>query len=468
MSSFEHVMNQSKQICNRKPLTPTKLKKIVNMEIFDTSLKYMRMRRKLDSSINTNKFIKANQMDASVEYWSKQLKFSQVIMSRTQFHFRYEQFKNILTNANVHYEVNDKDQYNDSEVADSCSESDMSQDPPQPTFGMHFNANVGIPDITTFSGKIIPEFSFDDESCSLSFHSKTVLSFNTKFQYKKGYPWCIDGLCATGKTSSFKNIQKSNRYLNLIAHNLHVSNAMGYFFSSMKMSYESMESTSQNVCWDRTPYHNIFPWFQIWMCLSLEKRLENLGRGSEFAVNCDYLHKYLKVMTNETSINMFKCVNTILIVDSNVERATLRLRKRNQGNDYERSFWPNYIHLQNLYYYYMAVTYPEHFILIDLAVFDGDLTLCQRVLNEIVQSSQTNTHIFQTNFTQKVQQAVAVPPTATMFKKLNEPKILMKLMSNDGETAERLRPLMDVVFYKNIKEIANSICNEEPTVDNSP
>lgn len=242
-------------------------------------------------------------------------------------------------------------------------------------------------------------------------------------------PWCIDGLCATGKTSSLRNLVKTNNNICSVGQNLHVSSSLGYFFTSLEMMYGK-----PNEIYDRTPYNNIYPWFQIWMALAKEyvDRRENKW----LAPTVGQLHGLLTQAIHPKTLQFLtSTVKCILLVDSNERLAIKRLQNRNSGSDYERSSWKSYIRLQNLFYYHMAITYPENFILIDLNMFDCNLSRVQAIIQMIL-SKHGNAEIAENPKPMKTDTTSNIETFCPLSTKNGK-----QILSNYRVESERIRPL---------------------------
>uniref|UniRef100_A0AAU8GCV2 Uncharacterized protein n=1 Tax=Faxonius propinquus nudivirus TaxID=3139431 RepID=A0AAU8GCV2_9VIRU len=284
----------------------------------------------------------------------------------------------------------------------------------------------------------------------------TIISQNIKFfnNFHKIVPdtnvWCIDGTCATGKSSTFKDMNKTNRFIHSIGQNTHPGGAMGYYFKSLKI----MSTAPVNSIWDRTPYNNIFPWYSIWMILShikanTEEYITNfnsytslLNNNKIEALNCNIVtDKELNIWNNfldniHTDVlkSIVNSAKTILIVDSNEKVATERLYKRAKNSDVFRSSWPCYIKVQNYAYALMALKFPENFCIIDLNTLGNDQNLMQTIIKDIIEKY----------------------PIIENKKKLFEPlqpETPLHFLNKKYEDGERLRPILTSQFCSNIKNI---------------
>lgn len=261
--------------------------------------------------------------------------------------------------------------------------------------------------------------------------------------------WSIDGTCATGKSSSLSNMFKTNTHLNIFGINTHPYSSIGYYYSSLKMLSE--KARVSNIVADRTPYNNLYPWISIWQMIALiEKEKYTKSRNSyttEFNTEeynlipnifNDYLlnkfRDFLDIYPDYVYTEFVSTTKTILVVDSNENKVKARLASRNENSDLERSKWMCYITLQNFAYAYMALKFPENFIIIDLNRYDGQITSVQNVINEITRK-------------------IPIAKTDTVNFQTLEPSKPIALTVKTFEKLEHIRPMRYTKFFSSMKNI---------------
>lgn len=270
-----------------------------------------------------------------------------------------------------------------------------------------------------FSIVVYPQTSMEESGYSAEEDFAFIMARNAEFEPCSARPWCIDGVCATGKTSllSPERLVKTNDRLYCVANNTHISSALGYTFTSLELMQLDLSKV-----YDRTPYHNIYPWLPIWTSLA------SFGTDSSHRVTVSDIHNTLTNTvhrkTMEFLVDKVKC---ILLVDSNEEMARERLAKRNCDDDSKRARWPNYIRLQNLFYYYLATTYPKQFILIDLNAFCGDLSRVQKTINLICD---------------RLKKSLSVPIYSSFAPIERKTK---QILNDWAKEQERIRPLSSIL-----------------------
>ncbi len=311
-------------------------------------------------------------------------------------------------------------------------------------------------DILGFTKIVYPQHSVENglkmlESCY-------IMRQNPQFKFKLNTVWCIDGVSATGKSSVFENIVKTNKTLYLASHNTNNACALGYFFTSLE---QMLKNHKESTIYDRTPFNN-YTWMSIWSVLSRivmdyrnnrsNSRNSNISTdeileaASEFVVRCNNLSDYLNAMSTELEEFMYSQTNNIIIVDSNEDAARKRLQNRGEGSDVQRSKWADYIKLQNLFYYHMATKYPQHFILVDLNVFKGDLGAVQTGIRHIIYD---NMGVDAENVPEDFKMSIDDREHAK-FEKCN-PVGKQVLLTRMGEANERVRPCLNYNFTDVIK-----------------
>ena len=266
--------------------------------------------------------------------------------------------------------------------------------------------------------------------------------------------WNLDGVTACGKSSTIKNIQKTNTRINCIGQNTHPGGHMGYLITSIKMMTES----KANTIWDRTAYNNTL-WFSIWEIIShIKGNAEAYNQENYTNTYCESLitdqnmKKLLgnHVLTDSQLLSWNICMNetrndiygwlasnakTILLVDSNELNATARLSKRNNGHDLERSKWLHYIRAQNFAYMYLATNFPEDFCIIDLNYLNGNQTLMQKIVRCIIEKYKIN------------------DANPISFKPLRCATV-KPILTPRAQEFERIRNFQQQKFTKNLKYLA--------------
>lgn len=254
--------------------------------------------------------------------------------------------------------------------------------------------------------------------------SENCLFFNSP----KVNIWTVDGVCATGKSSLSKhlNIQKSNYSINSIGQNTHLTSSIGYIFSTLKLYKD-------NTVWDRNCFNNV-TWYTIWLLLS---ELESDASFNNWQIYANLVHHYV-----EEKLLSFS--NNIIIIDSNETRANNRLYNRNTNNDRLRSCRPNYIRAQNYFYTMLAKKHPNLVCLIDLDWCDGNQTMLQECVIEIIDSFASNQF-----------------PKDLKFEPLCLDHIGKSIYSENFITNERTRPLQTIMFTNYIKMYKYQETNNE-------
>lgn len=276
--------------------------------------------------------------------------------------------------------------------------------------------------------------------------------FNNFYNEPTSIPlWSIDGTCATGKSSCIPEYTiKTNRELVNLGLNTHPHASLGYYFSSCKI----LKTYPSNMVSDRTPYNNMFPWIQIWLMISDSQK----PNADEVYTSCNsygqFLNEtydtgpmitdrvlntwrsYLTQMNMSVQKEIFSTTKCILLVDSDENRSILRLRNRNTGSDYDRSFWDNYITMQNYAYAYMAATHPTKFCILDVNKYHGNLDVVQQLVRDVLHKYTI---------------------TATKHKTMNfkplRPNVPIHYILKDYEQYERVRPMLTRRFYDGIKHV---------------
>lgn len=204
---------------------------------------------------------------------------------------------------------------------------------------------------------------------------------------------CLDGTSCTKKSSILQKtgglVTKVQRYNPTTHPNTWFPAMIGYVCAGINGNYRFGPHFS-----DRSPL-NPLEWYNQWLVFEYYVKL--FGN-----VEPDYKNLQMKVVLNEfdeffddlKQTYFYKLYanhcNTMVIIDSNVERCDSLRMKRREGSDCERSHWKFYTSLQNKMYQRL---YPQSCI--DLAMFDsfeddavvsGIATFMNQTLQHIVQS----------------------------------------------------------------------------------
>ena len=286
------------------------------------------------------------------------------------------------------------------------------------------------------------------------FHQNIKFFENFKIKLPRTRVWNLDGVSACGKSSTIKNIQKTNTRINCIGQNTHLGGHMGYLITSIKMMTES----KANTIWDRTAYNNTL-WFSIWEIIAhIKGNAESYNQENYTNTYCESLitdKNMIKllgnhVLTDSQLLSWNICMNetrndiydwlasnakTILLVDSNELNATTRLSKRNKGHDLERSNWLHYIRAQNFAYMYLATKFPEDFCIIDLNYLNGNQTLMQKIVRYIINKYKIN------------------DANPISFKPLRCATV-KPILTPRAQEFERTRNFQQLKFTKNLKYLA--------------
>lgn len=201
----------------------------------------------------------------------------------------------------------------------------------------------------------------------------------------------IDGTCCTGKTTicnKFKSV-KTNQYFNNVGMNTNPLGALGYFYTSSSILKDFAEANKKEsvLISDRTPFNN-YQWSMLWQMIALHKHCKtlNIEKKTDFnaytiinningvSVYSDtLLNMWRAILSNISTVvldDFMKTTKIIYIVDSNEQAVKERMRIRNTGSDFERSYWNTYISIQNFAYAYFAEKYPKQVCFIDLNAYN--------------------------------------------------------------------------------------------------
>lgn len=96
------------------------------------------------------------------------------------------------------------------------------------------------------------------------------------------------------------------------------------------------------------------------------------------------LFKYSYYLDDEVMESLCDLSFNIILVDSDINRANLRLRARGEGQDVNRSTWSYYMRVQHYAYSMLHARWPHLFYLIDLQTFNGDQTAMQKYIVELI------------------------------------------------------------------------------------
>lgn len=248
--------------------------------------------------------------------------------------------------------------------------------------------------------------------------------FLDALQSRSWWGWCIDGTCATGK-SSFGTPHKASRLIRLPHRNSHLGSSLGFTWSAI----HAMQTVGgEYALWDRTPFNNL-TWYQIWLCLCDPDH----HTWQQASARLQNLYEFYGAMSAN-----------VIVIDSNVKRSLERLRHRNQGSDAQRSTWNAYIEIQNFFYQDMCRLVPRYFCLIDLDWFGGEIDQLHRVLWSLVRGH------------------APMLPYSITYVELNE--TLKDLYSRSSGETERKRPVETEVFKTDLKNAHGKIKHLHPAI----
>lgn len=188
----------------------------------------------------------------------------------------------------------------------------------------------------------------------------------------------IDGLACSGKTTLIQRMKtlhkipttKVQHVDNIKSYNTFFPAMLGYMEGGIVNTYHL---TREFTISDRSLL-NPLEWYCLWKIMSSYNRA---FKNAKFDTNNIYIRLFEMEAVDifETLKNSFiyknyrKYVNPCILIDTRRNRCEERMRNRNIGTDYERSFWKFYVPLQNLMY---KTLYDGFYI--DLNWF-GDLDL---------------------------------------------------------------------------------------------
>jgi hypothetical protein len=165
-------------------------------------------------------------------------------------------------------------------------------------------------------------------------------------------------------------------------------------------------------------------WYYIWLLLG----------ELEVSSDADW-STYANAIRPDVEATLLSFTNNIILVDSNEDRARYRFWMRNEGNDRLRSNKINYIKVQNYFYATLALNHPDKICMIDINWFDGNLTLVQDVICEIIATYNG------TNFPQGLQ-----------FEPLILNDVDKLTFTEEFEANERTRPPQTIMFTDELKK----------------
>lgn len=195
---------------------------------------------------------------------------------------------------------------------------------------------------------------------------------NLKFKYTPSTKFFIDGVCATGKTSISYKIPMKKYTTSITNRNTLPLAALSYYFGYLKFI-----RTNKNIdVFDRRP-NNVFDWNKIWEIIIKYNNSNVYPSINDLIKEFKYLCRINEPFIEEYTINNNIC---IIVVDSNFNNNIIRLRNRNEGKDYIRSFWPLYIQIQYAFYKNLAI--ENNYMLFDVSDYD-DINSCS---NDIIKT----------------------------------------------------------------------------------
>lgn len=183
---------------------------------------------------------------------------------------------------------------------------------------------------------------------------------------------CLDGTSATKKSTILRltNLPmiKIQRCFPAIEINSHGLSMIGYILAGVNLLNKGQDKKPQVM--DRSPL-NPFEWYLLWSVF--ESYLKKFGNVTvrpneehrEFVEQ--QIEKFETMRRLPYYVYLRERINTIVIIDSNIDRCDLTRKSRGIGSDNERSDWRFYTFFQNLMY---KTLYPDSFI--DLNWFSSE------------------------------------------------------------------------------------------------
>lgn len=177
---------------------------------------------------------------------------------------------------------------------------------------------------------------------------------------------CIDGTACCFKSTILDNLKRLKYFTtktqyreNIINPNTFPTSVIGY--AAVGSLYHQI---SEKIILNDRYVLNNWDWNIIWQYLDKHRKTQYLRSSENYIILRqkfeELIDSYLKV---DSLSDFFSSFNCIALIDSRIELVENRMRKRNEGSDFERSNWECYVDFQNLFY---SKCYPT----IDLALFD--------------------------------------------------------------------------------------------------
>jgi hypothetical protein len=177
---------------------------------------------------------------------------------------------------------------------------------------------------------------------------------------------CIDGTSCTRKSSvlykTFADVYKTQQLYRIPNPNSFFPSMLGYICTGLRSTFEGYSHFN-----DRSPL-NVLEWHVLWRVINDFTHYFDNERPCE-EKHGSRLQLYRDIFQTLRCCDFYKMfrvqINTIVFIDSDLNRCDALRQKRNEGSDRKRSFWKFYTPLQNLMY---RTLYPDTYI--DLAWFD--------------------------------------------------------------------------------------------------
>lgn len=173
---------------------------------------------------------------------------------------------------------------------------------------------------------------------------------------------CLDGTSATKKSTILYltdlSIIKVQRCVPSREVNTYAPSMIGYILSGIKL----LNCSQKPQLMDRSPL-NPMEWAELWLIFELFlKRFGNVtvqpkGEHHEFVKQMIERLKTFSRLPHYRHLR--ERINTIVVIDTNIDRCDTARKARNFGSDDERSNWKFYTYFQNLMY---QILYPETYI----------------------------------------------------------------------------------------------------------
>lgn len=180
---------------------------------------------------------------------------------------------------------------------------------------------------------------------------------------------CVDGTSCCKKTSILNAIGilpvlKVQKYRNFVNSTTYAPSAMGYVCAGMS---DVLQATEFRVM-DRSPL-NVLEWHVLWKYIDKYVKLfGNVAPDLKIEEHFTFFNEFdiiFKSLKDSYFYDFFRQrLDTLAIIDSNIERCDNVLLRRSTGSDAERAGWKFYTFMQNRMY---CILYEY----IDISWFDG-------------------------------------------------------------------------------------------------